>query len=83
MSPSSVALPLNSPDHKKDKEAPAILYEYQKWEEDWEVKQYQQYIKKNMRLYKELHKIYKDEQTARKPLAVDRITFAENEKTYE
>ena len=38
MLPSSVALPLNSPDHKKDKEVPAILYEYQKWEEDWEVK---------------------------------------------
>jgi len=40
-------------------------------------------VKKNVRLYKELHKVYKDESNVKKPLAVDRITFAENEKTYD
>lgn len=36
--PAAPALPITSPDRKKDKEPPALLYDYLKWEEDWEIK---------------------------------------------
>lgn len=58
-----------------------MLYDYTKWEEDWEIKQYQQFTKKHNRLYRELHNLYTNQGGVKKPLAVDRVTFADAEKS--
>lgn len=38
----SVALPLNTPDYSKVKQTfkmiPDVLYDFNKWEEEWEIK---------------------------------------------
>lgn len=58
------------------------LYDFNKWEEQWEVKQYMQYLKRNQRLYKQLHYTYSTQlEAAKKPHAVDKATFAQYEKT--
>lgn len=52
-----------------------------KWEEGWEIKQYKQFLKKHVRVYKELHKNYSTVSSAKKPHAVDRSTFDQYERT--
>jgi len=51
MSPSvslSVALPLSTGEKKKAANDIAhLLYDYEQWEEDWEIKQYTQFLKKH------------------------------------
>lgn len=75
----SVALPLDTPNHSKVKETfrkiPEVLYDYNKWEEEWEIKQYNQFLKKHVRLYRQLHTTYSTSESAKKPNAVDKATF--------
>lgn len=70
-------------DNKKKKELPPLIYDYKAWEEDWEVKQYNQFLAKQERLYKKLHNSYCNDAGVKKPLAVGRTTFDDNEKTYD
>jgi hypothetical protein len=58
-----------------------MLYDHMKWEEGWEIKQYKQFLKKHVRVYKELHKNYSTVSSAKKPHAVDRSTFDQYERT--
>ena len=78
----SPALPLNSPMTKKPANDVAhVLYHHHKWEEEWEIKQYSQFLKKHIRVYKELHKNYSTVSAAKKPQAIDRNTFDQYERT--
>lgn len=76
-----VKAPFSAAENRKEQATKQYLYEYKKWEEDWEIRQYQTHLKRHNRMYRELHKHYQHESAAKKPLAVDRVTFAENEKT--
>jgi len=57
-----VALPLNIlPEASKVKNTfkqvnqTNMMYDFNKWEEEWEIKQYMQFLKKHYKLYKQLH----------------------------
>ena len=72
----SVALPLSTGEKKKAANDIAhLLYDYEHWEEDWEIKQYTQFLKKHVRVYKELHRHYSTVAAAKKSHAVDKSRF--------
>lgn len=72
--------PYSAAENRKEQATKHYLYEYKKWEEDWEIRQYQNHLKRHSRMYRELHKHYLHE-AVKKPHAVDRSTFADNEKS--
>lgn len=69
----SPMLPINESGKKKD--IPSILYDYDKWEEEWEISQYYQFMKKHDRLYKQLHTKYTNALSVKKPKVFDALTF--------
>ena len=76
------ASPMLAPGTQK-KEPPSILYDFKKWEEPWEINQYQTFLKKHQRLFKELHDKYMHAESVKKPLAVARNTFEQSKETYD
>ncbi len=53
------------------------MYDYNKWEEEWEIDLYNNYLKRHSKLVQNLHKLYVNDNAAKKPLAVDKLTFDE------